>query len=466
MKSPRFSRVSSKLLFALSIAGLSSVSLAQPADESGQQAWSSVEFARALSQAADGANAAAADAELLNEELRSLQPQLRPDGRPAEKALSVTTLLQQSRALRIYQYLDLLFPSTRIARGSGAASPLGAAAVDLDRVQVADADGKTVSLVDWQRSTVTDGLLVLHRGQVVYERYEAGMNASRRHALWSVTKSLTGVIAADLIQAGTIDASAPVSHYLPELRGSAWEDATVQQTLDMTTGVAYREGVLESDSGIVHYLIAAGLVPAGPGYQGPRTVVDFLKSLKKEGEHGTTFRYKTVETEVIGLLLSRVTGKDLATLISERLWAPIGAEHDAFVLKDRAGTQLAGSGMGSTLRDLARFGEMIRLEGRFNGQQVLQPGTVAEIRKGGDQQAFRAGGRTENGYSYHNFWWVSHDASGSFEAKGLNGQHIHINPAAELVVVKFSSNIIPDPSHTHVPDRNAFVAIAEAVRGR
>lgn len=406
------------------------------------------------------------DAAALDAELRALRKQLQDASPQAEKAIPLAEVLRLANARQIYQRLDTLYPVTHISRGGGAPSVLGAASMNLDGITLPDSDGKTVTLADWQRNTVTDGLLVLHRGQVLYEKYYDGMSVAQRHALWSVTKSMTGLIATDLIQAGTIDPSAPIAHYLPELRDSAWGDATVQQTLDMTTGVDYTEGSLEPGSGILDYMIAAGLIPTSPLHPGPRTIVDFLKSRKKAGEHGKAFRYKTPDTEVIGLLLTKVTGKDIATLVSERLWAPMGAETDAYVLRDRQGTQLAGAGVNSTLRDLARLGELVRLEGRFNGRQILQPATVAEIRKGGDRAAFEAGGDSRKGYSYRNFWWVSHDASGSFEAKGLNGQHIHINPAAELVVVKLSSNILPDTSSTHVPDRNAFAAIAQAVQGR
>jgi hypothetical protein len=117
------------------------------------------------------------------------------------------------------------------------------------------------------------------------------------------------------------------------------------------------------------------------------------------------------------------------------------------------------------MRDIARLGEMLRQGGRANGRQVLSPSTVAELRKGGDPQKFLAANMPMRaGYSYHNFWWVAHDADGTFEAKGLNGQHLHINPAAELVIVKFSSHPIPNTAFTHTLDRRAFAAIATELR--
>ena len=325
-------------------------------------------------------------------------------------------------------------------------------------------DGKEVSLEQWQKNTATDGLVVLHRGQLVYERYDHGQTQQARHILWSATKSVAGLLTLDMIQAGQIDPSAPIAHYLPELKGSAWEDATVQQTLDMSTAVDYAEEPL-ANPGVVQYMFAGNILPSDQSYPGARTVVDFLKSLKKKGEHGQRFTYKSVDTEVIGLLLEKVTGKDFATLVSERLWKPMGAQQDATVLKDRTGVALKGSGMSSSLRDLARVGELVRLEGRFNGKQLLQPGTVAELKKGGDPAVFKAGrGNARDGSSYHDFWWIAQSQDGTLEARGLAGQHIYVDQANELVVAKFSADAKLNP--TPGIDQNAFAAIANAVKGR
>ena len=362
------------------------------------------------------------------------------------------------------RYIDVLRPSTRISNGGVEASALPSASVDLNSVTFTGSDGKEVSLEQWQKNTATDGLVVLHRGQLVYERYDHGQTQQARHILWSATKSVAGLLALDMIQAGQIDPSAPIAHYLPELKGSAWEDATVQQTLDMSTAVDYAEEPL-ANPGVVQYMFAGNILPSDQSYPGARTVVDFLKSLKKKGEHGQRFTYKSVDTEVIGLLLEKVTGKDFATLVSERLWKPMGAQQDATVLKDRTGVALKGSGMSSSLRDLARVGELVRLEGRFNGKQLLQPSTVAELKKGGDPAVFKAGrGNARDGSSYHDFWWIAQSQDGTLEARGLAGQHIYVDQANELVVAKFSADAKLNP--TPGIDQNAFAAIANAVKGR
>jgi beta-lactamase len=380
---------------------------------------------------------------------------------------SLADILQLDNDRHVNLALEKLFPHTVVPRGGHAVSELPRALRNMEAVRISTGDSGSISVKDWMNDTATDGLLVLHRGQIVYEFRDRAMGEQQPHALWSVGKSLAGLVAADLVQEGTLDASAPISHYLPDMQGSAWEDATVQETLDMTTAIGYEEGVTVETPGVIHYLIAAGMIPAPEGYTGEKNVGDFLKTLSKAGEHGQVFRYKSVDTDVIIRVMEKVTGKSYAELLSERIWQPMGAETNGYVLQDGSGAQLAGMGAGSILRDLGRLGEVLRLEGRYNGQQILQPGTVENIRQGGSREALQASpdGSRWTGYSYHDFWWVSHDEDGTFEAKGFSGQHIHVNPAAELVIVKLSSYGTPDPFATHVQDRRAFAAIAGLVRG-
>jgi CubicO group peptidase (beta-lactamase class C family) len=385
----------------------------------------------------------------------------------ADKTVKLSSVLRFPNGRWAFHHMRELGPTAQVWRGDDKPSVLREAPLELGLLGFEDDKGAKTSLDDWQRATFTDGLLVLHKGQVVYQKHYAGMAAHQPHSLWSMSKSFTGLLATMLIAEGVIDPNAVVTKYLPELKDSAWADATVQQTLDMTTGVAYSENFRDPSSGIFQYLHAAGLLPAPPAYTGPRTIPDLLVTIRKEGEHGTGFKYKTVDTEVMGWLMQRVTGKSYAALLSERIWSRIGAQDDAYVWADPNGTQITSVGFSATLRDLARVGEAMRLSGRYNGQQVVAERVIAEIRKGGDSEKFKANGQAMRaGYSYHNQWWIPHDRDGTFEMKGLNGQHMHINPAAELVVVKLSSHPVGDTSFTHGSDRNAFAAIAAALRAR
>jgi CubicO group peptidase (beta-lactamase class C family) len=386
---------------------------------------------------------------------------------PPDKTVRLSTVLKFPNGRWAFHHMRELGPTAQVWRGDGKPSVFREALQPMDTLRFEDDNGINISLADWQRTTYTDGLLVLHKGAIVYQKYYAGMAAHQPHSLWSMSKSFTGLLATMLIDEGVIDRHALVSKYLPELKDSAWADATVQQTLDMTTGVAYSENFRDPSSGIFQYLHASGLLPAPPTYTGPRTIPDLLVTIKKEGEHGAGFKYKTVDTEVIGWLLERVTGKSYAALLSERLWSRIGAQDDAYVWVDPIGTQITSVGFSATLRDLGRVGETLRTAGRSNGQQVIPESVLAEIRKGGDSEKFKANGQAMRaGYSYHNQWWIPHDRDGSFEMKGLNGQHMHINPAAELVIIKLSSHPAGDTSVTHTLDRRAFAVIAAALRAQ
>lgn len=370
---------------------------------------------------------------------------------------------------QILQYTDRLFPTIELSK-SEIPSELRLAPFDLNGLSIVASNGKTVSLKEWLSSTKTDALLVLHRGEIVYEHYEMGMNPQQRHALWSLSKSIVGLLATDLIQAGRLDPNSYVEDLVPELRGSAWTGATVQQTLDMTTGIAYRETVGQSPGhDVLDYMSSWGVASSLRLGRHQLGLKQWLPTLDAEGTHGQRFVYKSVDTEVMGWVLERVTGKSLQELIDSRLWRKIGSENRMTVLSDRGGDPLAGGGMHLTARDLARVGEMVRLEGRFNGQQILQPDTISSIRKGGLPEAFAASNpRNRTSYSYHNFWWIDHAHQHTMEAKGAQGQHIHVNPAQETVIVKLSSDYGADLllESTHMIDSAAFKAIADALSHR
>ena len=385
---------------------------------------------------------------------------------PPEKQITSTNFYFKYPNIRwAFHHLRELRPTSNIWRGKDAPSRLKCSPMDLGLIAFEDNKGKRTTIDEWQKNTYTDAMIVLHRGKIVYERYYAGMRPEQPHILWSVTKSFTGLLATQLSYEGLIDPSALVTKYVPELAGTAWEDATVQQTLDMTTGVAYREIYTDPKSEVYQYAYACGILPPPPNYTGAMAVTEFLKTLKKEGEHGVKYQYRTVNSEVLGWILRRVTGKSFAELMSERIWQPMGAEQDAYVWVDAQGAELMGAGLNVTLRDLARAGEMLHRGGLYNGRQILAAETVSEIRKGGDIEKFKGAYKDcREGYSYHNQWWISHNADGAYECKGIHGQFLHINPAAQLVIAKFSSHPVAGNCFTDPFNAKAFAAIADALR--
>lgn len=329
---------------------------------------------------------------------------------------------------------------------------------DIEALAFTDANGRSRGFEEALFDTYTDGIVILHRGRIVYERYFGALEPHLPHACHSVTKSYAGTLAAAFVHEGLLDDSKAISHYLPELRGSAWEDATLRQVMDMQTGLAHTEIYADENSDLWGYSRACGFRPRLAGYDGPQTMCDYLQTVRKGGAHGKTFDYKTVNTEVMAWVMARVTGHSFAQLLQERLWAPLGCEDDAYVIVDSAGMPMAGGGLSTSLRDLARFGELIRCEGVWNGKQLL-PAPVVQDVQNGDHPA-----KVSNG-SYRSQWWVTHNELRAVEARGIHGQRLYIAPKAEMVVARFASHPLASAEVGDIITMPQMLALGRMLRG-
>ena len=357
-----------------------------------------------------------------------------------------------------------LMPTTNVSRGLGAPVPLARALrSDIDKLTFVPLGSQQP--MTWEQSLAanyTDGIVVLHRGQVVYERYFGVLNPEGQHGAMSVTKSVVGTMGAMLVADGTLDANKKVADYVPELATSAFGNATLRQVLDMTTGLKYSEDYADPNAEVWQHSAAGSPLPKPKDYTGPRTYMEFLLTVKPLGEHGQAFAYKTVNTDVLGWVIARVTGRNVAQLMSERIWQRLGAEQDAYFTVDSIGTPFAGGGLNTGLRDLARFSEMIRNDGQYLGQQIVPKAVVDDIRAGGDKAAFaKAGYDLLKGGSYRNMWWVTHNPDGAFMARGVYGQRIYIDPKAEMVIVRYASNPIAGNAANDPVTIPAFEALAK-----
>ncbi len=357
-----------------------------------------------------------------------------------------------------------LIPTTQVSRGLGAPVPLARAMRDdLDAVSFVPL-GKDTAMTwgDAFNANYTDGIVVLHKGRVVYERYAGALRPEGQHISMSVTKSFFGTLGAMLVAEGKLDENAPVSKYVPELKDSAFGDATIRQVLDMRTGLKYSENYLDPNAEIWQHTRAGGVLPRPAGYQGPQTFYEFLQTVKKEGEHGGSFAYKTVNSDALGWVIRRATGQSIGQLLSERIWSRMGAEQDAYFTVDSVGNEFAGGGLNAGLRDMARFGEMMRNQGRFNGQQIIPASVVQDITKGGDKSAFpQASFPTLPGWSYRNMWWVSNNEHGAYSARGIHGQAIYIDPKAEMVIARYASHPMPNNPFNDPTSLPAYMALAK-----
>ncbi|AZN98033.1 MAG: class C beta-lactamase-related serine hydrolase [Mesorhizobium sp.] len=339
-----------------------------------------------------------------------------------------------------------LVPSVNVWRGRGGPALLERSdkTAEIDALTFADANGRMRRFDEALYDTYTDGIVVLHRGRIVYERYFGALERHLPHALHSVTKSYAGTIAAALVHEGVLDDSKALAHYLPELRGSAFEDATLRQVMDMQTGLDYSENYADRHASFWAHARACGWRPRPAGYSGPQTLFDYLCTLRKKGVHGEFVDYKTVNTDVLAWVMNRVTGHSFAQLLHERLWAPLGCEEDGYVFVDSAGTAMAGAGLSATVRDLARFGELMRRHGEWNGKQLIPSSVIEDVQNGDAPSKFAY--EEMQGYAYRSQWWVTHDELAAFLGRGMHGQLLYIAPRAEMVVARLASHPVAGSS--------------------
>lgn len=362
-----------------------------------------------------------------------------------------------------------LMPTINVSRGLSAPLALPRALrSDIDDVRFTPINGKqTMSWKESLAANYTDGIVVLHQGRIVYERYFGVLQADGQHGAMSVTKSVVGTLGAMLVAEGRIDANKKVADYVPELAQSAFGNATIRQVLDMTTGLKYSEDYADPNAEVWAHAQAGSPLPKPKDYSGPRSYYEFLQTVQPQGRHGEAFGYKTVNTDVLGWVIARVTGRNVAELLSERIWRRLGAEQDAYFTVDSIGTPFAGGGLNTGLRDLARFGEMLRNNGRFNGQQIVPKAVVDDIRRGGDKEAFaKANYSLLPGWSYRNMWWVTHNEDGAYTARGVHGQTIYIDPKAEMVIVRYASNPVAGNAANDPTSLPAYHALAQHLLAR
>jgi len=357
-----------------------------------------------------------------------------------------------------------LMPTKQVSRGIGAPVPFEYAIDNrIDAVTFTPlGGGESMTWKESLSANYTDSMLIIHRGLIIYEQYSGCLDEAGKHAAMSMTKSMTGLLAEMLVVEGLLDESVKVASIIPELKVSAFGNATVRQVMDMTTALDYSEDYADPKADIWAYSRAASPLPKPADYKGPNGYFEYLQTVEQAGLHGEAFGYSTVNTDVLGWIVSRVTNQDLAQLLSERIWSRMGAEQDGYMTVDAKGTPFAGGGLSAGMRDLGRVGLLMLNGGTINGQQLFPKEVVENVRAGGDKKAFaRAGYKTLEGGSYRSMWWVFHNPHGAFAARGVHGQTIYVDPTAEMVIVRFASfprakNAQIDP--TSLP---AYQAVAE-----
>jgi CubicO group peptidase (beta-lactamase class C family) len=363
-----------------------------------------------------------------------------------------------------FHHMREILPTVEVWRGDGPARVLPRLEKNLDGLQVKSLAGAPTKLSAFLDETYTDGLLVMHRGAVVYERYFGTMTPRSLHLSQSVAKSVTGMTCGILVERGLLDPNQTITHYLPELRETGWAGATLQHVLDMTTGVRFDETYTDPHSDMGQLDVASGWKPipreSDPKLKWPSHVWEQIVGLnEKIRPHGAAFEYRSIETDVLAFAMERVTGKRLPHIVSEELWQKLGMEESGCFTVDRAGYVLADGGFNASLRDYGRFGQMV-----LSGGTGIVSNNWIETTRNGDHANFPEPYNIALPQgAYHNKWWIEDPKSRNLMARGVFGQWIYIDFAHEMVIVKMSS--WPDFLNTKfaIATLNAAHAIAAAL---
>ena len=336
-----------------------------------------------------------------------------------------------------FQHIRELIPTARIARAA-APDPLPRAERDVLGFRFSYGDGE-LTVAEMLEETYTDGFLVLHQGRVVAEHYFNGMAPDVPHLLMSVSKSVTSAVAGVLAGQGLLRVSAAIEEIVPELGGTSFEGATVQDLLDMRAGTRFDESYDNPEADVRTYERVYLWRPDN-GDPRPADALGYFATLQNDGPHGGPFRYRSILTDVLAWVIERAAGMRLHELISRELWQPMGAEFDAEITVDGHGNPMADGGICASLRDLARFGQLY-LDG---GRRIVPKDWIEDTIRGAPDgaRAFAEGDDSPGyppGAHYRNCWWIRDPGVPFYQASGINGQNIFVHVPSQTVVAKFST---------------------------
>lgn len=299
-------------------------------------------------------------------------------------------------------------------------------------------DGVKLDFRTYMSQSHTDGLIILQHGKVLFEEYFHDNSKDSKHIVMSITKSITGLLVGILQARGSLSSNELVSKYVPEMKDTIWKDKTIQECIDMRSGVVYVDGQHE-------YRAAAGWHPF-LGEEKHRDLKDFLVNFKPQEVIDDRFEYVSPNTDLVGWVLERATGKTFAELVEDFLWEPMGAESDAFVVLDPKGFARAAGGLCVTLRDLARLAQLFVNDGKSaeGDVQVVPEECIQDILHGGDKTAWQKGkfARDFNGFfgdmAYRSHCYVDEESE-TVMGFGVYGQSFMVDRKEGIVMVSTSS---------------------------
>ena len=302
--------------------------------------------------------------------------------------------------------------------------------------------GKKIGVKDFLEENNTTGLLVIKDREIVHEQYRLGFERDKQHISWSMAKSFLSALFGIAIDEGYIKSiEQEVTDYVPELKGSGYDGVRIKDVLQMSSGVKFNEdyGDFHSDINRFGRTIALG-----------NSLDDFAASLTREREPGTYHHYVSIDTQVLGMIITRATGISLTQYLQDKIWDPMGMEYDAYWLSDDLGMELALGGLNVSLRDYAKFGVMFAQKGMWQGKQIVPREWVVDS-TAADAPHLQPGADNPLSGSVHGYgfqWWLPVGRDDEFTAQGIYNQFIFIDPDNKLVIANTSANhLYNDKSH-------------------
>ena len=292
--------------------------------------------------------------------------------------------------------------------------------------------------------TETDSLVIAKDDTILFEKYNNGMSENSPHILFSVSKSILGLIVGALIESKTLKESDLIIRFIPELKMTAYSDATIRDLLDMRVGVKFDEDYTATTGPIINYRYAANWNPVPAGIEAG-DLKSFMGTLNdRDGLHNDRFHYVSPNTDLLAWVCERASGMRYSDLLSDLLWTPLGAESSGYITVDRLGGMRAAGGVCFTARDLARVGLMIASYGYANNKQIIPEVWIKDIIQNGSDSAWEKRiGMDEFGnmpMHYRSFWYVQKNGDPLIHGLGIHGQYLFIDPKLNLSVAWFSSD--------------------------
>ena len=294
-------------------------------------------------------------------------------------------------------------------------------------------EGEQLNLIEGLDHFHTDGLIILHDGKMLFEKYWNGNTKDSKHIAFSVSKSYLSALFGIAIEEGLIKSiDDNVSVYLDDFEGTGYEDVKIKNLLQMSSGIEFNEDYADPNSDINRFARATA---KGSSFR------DFAKTLKNGKKQGTYNHYVSLDTQVLGMILESVTDMPLREYLYKRIWSKIGTESDAYYIADKTGTDMALGGLNATLRDFSKFGQLYLNEGSWDGEQIVPKSWVLKSHTPDAPHLMPNAGdlsSSEWGYGYQ--WWIPGDPLTDYTAHGIFNQFIYVDPVSNVVIAKTSSN--------------------------